>query len=551
MQEVSFKCLFQNACYPARVSLESYNTMSVQIDEFSASFSPFNDSEKSDIYTISNTNFNLIYNKPTKMLTFRFSLKEMYSHGKALMQEVSNTVEKKINIFNFHAPLFSNRLEQVIDDLKDYYDISIQSLTHESSTVVIKSSRYVKITTKIIFKDEVYHPVLFSQPSLLTTQLYEVYFHMRCPVDLTEMYRALCLSCDAQIYIDEALSDYANLVGKYYKQGSYSVAGFTCIANSFNEIKVCYLNTYMIAIRVSNYQYTLEIADMAKISNRLWPIKKFNDYLHHLVTKSLEDPDLRGYTNTVKTNDRDILYQTLELHKAEHIKRALLFILNFISSMHALQSSSVYLTRILNEMYPESINSRVIILSDLEVCANLSTIKNFRFNFKLKLSNQEVTTGFILDVGLEIKAMPKKDLEKPRLEAIKTVYIEYFKQKIIPAYKVFTEILIGFIRSFLTPISFIRQVIGLMEEELVSNYFEILWHSYQVRIDQIDFLVRLWKENKFVDIKFGMRGESEIRTNLKPDFMLNVVGASPSISQIVQNLNVYTIEDLRNRLENN
>ncbi|CAG9315215.1 unnamed protein product [Blepharisma stoltei] len=554
MQEIDFKCLFQNATYPAKASIQFSNCLNVQISEVPSGFSPFENSSQSETYTITNPVYQLIYDKPSETLTFIFNLKEMHKLGKALMQEIANTIEQKINQINFHSVLISNRIEQVVQELSNYFNISMQTLTHESSTVLIKTSnKEISLTTKIINnrdgpnKEGIPQPALIAHPSLLTAQLYEIYWYMRCPVNLSEIYRSLCLSAEFQLILDECLSDFAHLAGKNYVPYSYQAAGFKCMANSFDEVKICYMNVHMVSIRIQSFSTTLEIADMGLIYPKLKPIHKFAECLHHLVTKTLEDPDLKGYSNTIKIGDKEPLYQTLELHKPQHVKRALSFILNFIASMHALLSSMIFLNRNINELFP---GAQVVKQGALEAAAILSRIGEFRFNFKIKLSNSETQHGYIVNLVLDIEAVPKKDIERQRLESMRFIYIEYFRQKILNVYKVIPEVLNGFLMSFLTPVHLLKQITDLMEEELKSNSFEILWHNFDAKQERVDFSVRIWKGTRYLDIKISIDGRApKITTNLKADFLVNIVSSQPTSLQIIQSLLTYSFEEIKSKLE--
>ena len=242
MDSLNFQCLLTNAAFPAKTYLTAENIV-VEINEFQCEFRMLSDYQEVNNYSIQYSPINLHYSKLNKVLSFSCNLKELIFSGKSQLHELTLNIEKHISNFMFHTNIISNNLESVISELSGQYQISLQQLTHESSTVVIKTRSYGDIILKTYVKN---NNIIAISSKLLTSRLFEHYFEMKRILDLREVYENLAISAEFQLILDDSLKEFSRQSLKLYNPGSYSMPGIMCTGNFYNEIHLCYMKNIMI-----------------------------------------------------------------------------------------------------------------------------------------------------------------------------------------------------------------------------------------------------------------------------------------------------------------
>lgn len=536
-KSIDFQCLLTNAAFPARVTL-SQDYISVEIRDFPCEFAihsssqnvtmlrtlqghdyiqapnPRTNGEGVNSYTIKTPSLLLEYSKSQSLLKLNFSQKEMLLNGKHQFHDLSTTIEKKINSMIFHRNIISNKLESAIKELEQHFQIRIESLLHESSAVMLKTKNFGEIRIKTCVKSD---GILAMSSNLLTSRLFEYYFEMKRPLDLIEVYESLARSAEFQLVLDEALKIYSEQALKPYVPGSYTMAGLVCTANAYNEVHVCYMKEMIIGIRVSSFPYTLEIIDLAFFNSNLKKIRRFDNCLHHAMTKALKDPEMTGFRNTVVNSAPGDTFQILELHKYEHLKNSLVFIINYIHLNYLFEQCKIHIEenfKILKNSIPKPLCTWKML--DLRV--ELGNYDEYRYTPVLKMKNN--LSGLEVDFDLEVFVRQENETEK--LTTWKRLLIRYFQSAVKEICRGNLDVMYGFVKLFLIKIVDFHLIIDVIEEELNNQRVEIIWPSIVVKEDIYSFSTRIWDmHGKYVDVIFRMkefRERKEIITNLDPNF---------------------------------
>ena len=277
---------------------------------------------------------------------------------------------------------------------------------------------------------------------------------------LSEVYQHLAISAEFQLILDDALKEYSKQVMKNYNSGSYLMAGIVCVANAYNEVHLCFTKHTVISIRVPNFPYTLEVQDLANFYPGLRRIRKFEGCLHHIMTTALKDPELSSYKNTVNSSQSPELFQVLELHKPEHIKNGIGFILNYCVIVNLFDTCRLNIEENLNALGKRQIQ-HIFKNKMLDLNIELANFEEYRFNVVLKMK-----TGTALEIDIEILVVAKRDNEAEKLEKWKKNLKDYFYYAVKGYCKGNPEIFFGFVRLFLVPIGLFGTLLEFLDEEL-------------------------------------------------------------------------------------
>lgn len=525
MRKIDFHCLLTNASLPASVVLLK-DYIVVEIHEFHCDFAVVDLEVPMENYSVQTSGVTIDYSTAESCLKLKFSLKEMIIMGKSYFHELSATVEKLINTLIFHSNVISSQISSVIQELSEQYQISLKTLTHETSEVTIQTRSFGKVNLKTYVKNS--NLIAISSP-LLTSRMFEHYFDMKRPLDLKEVYENLVISAEFQMILDDSLREFSLQALKPYTSGSYSMSGIVCVPNFYNEIHLCYMKEMMVSIRTVTFPYTLEILDLAFFNTNLKKIRKFDGCLHHAMTKALKDPELVGFKNTVNPVGVGDNYQVLELYKPEHVKNALLFILNYIHLNYLFESCKCAIDETIKTL-GKTITKSVFIYKMLDLRLELTNLDDYRYNIILKMKS----SASDLEVDLDIEPVPRRPSENEKLERWKKVYVSYFNSVIKSFCKGTPELLVSFCKLLMVPIGVLGLIIDLLEEELHKRLnIEFVWQSLRVRNDSCRFNVKVWDIlNKSVDVTFIIREGKDLRethTNLDPNFaaLFNQKDSSP------------------------
>lgn len=515
MTSIDFHWLLTNGSFPVQVILTT-NFITVEIKDFQCDFEIYSNNMRNSFYSIESNLVNTEYSKESSTLKLYFHLKEILIQGKHQLHDLSGIIEKKINNFIYHSNLISSKIEKVIQELSDQYQISLYSLTHENSIVRLKTRSHGDVFIKTFPKNPC--GIGMSSP-LLTTSLFENYFEMGKPLNLKEVYENLALSAEFQMILNEALKEYSSQALKPYVSGSYTMGTLVCTPNAYNEIHLCYMKEMIVKIRVTTFPYTIEVLDLAYFYSSLKKIRKLDGCLHHSMTKALKDPDLSGFKNTVITNSQGDTYQILELHKPEHVKNAIVFLINYIHLIYLFEVCKTTIEDLLKILGKPS-NKNVSGYKMLDLRLELSNYDEYRYNLILKMKNNNTN----LEIDLDIEIVHKRDNELEKLSNWKKILILYFNNVIKPYYRGTLDLMVGFVKLFVVSLGIIGLIIDILQEEINKKmHIEFVWQSFIVVAGTCKFNVRIWEGYRSLDIIFYIietESGRETRTNLDPN-MLN------------------------------
>ena len=504
MKSIDFQFLLTNAAFPATVLLTS-SSLLIEFKDVPCEFSLIENfsqvsSYKSQSGSRSHSqNIDFEYSKHDQKLCLHFLLKEFCTQGKSQVHELPSSIEKFINSMMLHAKVISSVIEPVVLNLANSHGIRLKTLTHHTCVVIIESKSFGEIEIKTFAKNS--NSVCF-QSSLLTTRLFEHYFDLNKPISLSETFEQLVISTEFQLILNESLKTLSSQSIRAYQDYSYSFSGLTCIANSFNEVHICYMKEIIVKVRVRSYHYTLDVLDMFHFNNSLMQIRRFEGCLHHCVSKALKDPSLAGIKNTVDTRKEAGLFQTLELHKPQHVKNALIMIINYIQLTYLFEKSRIVLSDHARSLQ-YLIKGSFLTYSMLDLRADFSLLSelNFALVFKMKPSDMG------LDVDIEIETKPSKESEQEKLENWKKVLMEYFNRCVKEYSRGYPEIVLGFIKIFLIKTKLLGNFIEILEEEIrCKDRIEFVWPLFTLKHDNYTFTVRVWDmQNRPSDITFSIK----------------------------------------------
>ena len=541
MNAIDFHCLLTNASLPARVILNATNIV-IEIHEFNCDFSIICSGKSSPSYSVQNPSLTIEYNSIDEVLKLIFNLKEIMIFGKSQLHELSSVVEKQINILIFHSNIISSKIDSVIQELSSKHRISLKTLTHETSEVLIHTRSYGDISVKTQVKD---HNLAIVSP-LLTSRIFKHYYEMKRPMDLREVYELLAISAEFQMMLDDSLKEFSAQAFRPYVQGSFSMYGIVCIPNFYNEIHLCYMKEMMVSIRTCTFPYTLEVMDLAFFNSNLKKIRRFDGCLHHAMTKALKDPDLAGFKNTVESGLEGV-YQILELHKPEHMKNTLHFLISYIQITYIFEACRTAVDDIVRVLKRNIVKSPAV-YKMLDLRLELNCLEGCKYNVVLKMKD----STFGLEVDLDLEILSKNEIEVEKLERWKKIYIQYFNSSIKQYCKGNTELCVCFVKLFLVPCGLLGLITEIIDEELCKRLnIEFVWQSLMIRNDSLRFSIKVWdSNNKSLDIIFMLKETAEGRetqTNLDPNFMtyFNLKDCTPL--EIITNVCSRRLEDLKFR----
>ena len=434
------------------------------------------------------------------------------------MHELSSIIEKKINFFTFHSLTISNKLESIIKELSEQYNISIKTLNHETSEIVVKTKSYEEVIIKTSVKN---NNVISMTSPLLTSRLFENYNEMKKPLDLKEVYENLAISAEFQMILEESLKEYSLQALKVYNPGSFATSGIVCTANFYNEVHICYMKEMIVGVRISSFPYTIEVIDLAFFNPCLKKIRRLDGCLHHAMTKALkDDPDLKEYKNTVISGSPGDVYQILELHKPEHVKNALVILISYIHLNYLFEMCRNGVEEIVGAL-AKSRNATIFVYKMLDLRLELANFEEFRYNIVLKMKSVRLTG---LEIDLDVETVLKRENEAEKLEKFKKKVLSYFNACIKPYYKGNLDLMVGFVRLFLVQLGLVFFIVDILDEEMTKRLnIEFLWSSLVIKTDSCKFSIKIWDlSGKNLDVLFSLIETAEgvhITTNLDPNFL--------------------------------
>jgi hypothetical protein len=333
------------------------------------------------------------------------------------------------------------------------------------------------------------------------------------PVNLSETFEQLAISCEFQLILNEVLKTLALQASRPYTNGSYSLFGLTCTANYYNEVHLCYMKEIIVKIRVSSFPYTLEVLDMHHFNKNLMIVRKLEGCLHHCVTKALKDEALAGRRNTVDVKKEPGLFQVLELHKPQHVKNALILIINYVQLTFIFEKTRTFLTEYArNLQFISKGNFAVYQMLDLKADFSLAHELNFALTLKMK----PLEVG--LDIDIDIESKPSKENEQERLEQWKKTLLFYFNTCLKEHIRGNPDIMLGFIKLFLIKSRYLNTFIEIIEQEIhYKDRLEVIWPAFSIKPDFYRIFIRVWDlQGRSSDLVFSLKtnqGEPEITTN--------------------------------------
>ena len=537
MNVAKFEFKIQNATYPACINFKDDSTLELSVQRFPVDFRIVTNYQTQTKYESQDECLNLAYDSALQELKFAISIQDSSRLGKAYIQSCCQTIETILENMQAHSSLICSRLER----LSVLGKFSIKTLTHSQATLKIPmSSGDCFLTTKMDSNKKLQ---VVCKPSLLTTQLLDYYYAMKVDFSYEELIESICVNAEFQVILDDVLFKMGSYINKPYVRGSYKLSGLSCIPNSFQEIQICYKKEFLISLLVRKEPTTYEILDIGNLCSNVSPIENFVHCVHHAVT-------LNKLPNNVSTAPgSEKVYQLLELYKPIHVHNSLVFILNYMIVVFTLEKSIQTLKESSEKIGYGTPNLKKDCLQKKVL---LSEIGKFKFDICLK--PYPIPDSDFLDITIDLEVKNATDKEKPRLLSFREVFQRYYKQKVLPLYKAYAQVLFGFLKSLLSPPGTYTMLKDLMEVEYSQELsIEVVWSSFGVHKQEINVPVRLWFKNNFIDLTFEIKCQTNQSyahisvKELSPSFSVNFRNASNPV-EILRHLSSFQFHDVKKHL---
>lgn len=190
----SFKFILHDTTYSATALLGPQSSLTVCLTEVPAFFTPFQEGQETNEYTLRQRRFSISYDRINQTLEFLFNSEDNHIGELNFIQNIKENLESTLGAIRLHELPVSSNLLKVVQDLSSQFNIRVVSLTHTSSEVVVMtplSLTPITIKTEVSWKKESkvqFSLSMSSQPKLLGTALVEPFNIMRRPFVIKDVY---------------------------------------------------------------------------------------------------------------------------------------------------------------------------------------------------------------------------------------------------------------------------------------------------------------------------------------------------------------------------